>query len=280
MSTEVAKVTENKFEVMLERIVQLEETGVQFPKDYSPENAARSAWLVLSETKAAGGKMALDVCTPASVANAMLKMVTLGLNPIKKQCYFIAYGEKLECMPSYLGAIATAKRYGLKSMHANTIHEGDEFNYGISPDGTTQIKTHNQNLESLKKPIIGVYAVATMEDGTIDTTIMTMDDVRKAWAQGATKGGSPAHRNFEGEMAKKSAIGRACKSIISTSDDSSLFENLEGAPSSVEANVAKEIKDNANKKVMDFDVEAQEVTEDIAHEESDREEMPATNPGF
>lgn len=279
MSTEITKVTENKFEVMLERIVQLEETGVQFPKDYSPENAARSAWLVLSETKAAGGKMALDVCTPASVANAMLKMVTLGLNPIKKQCYFIAYGEKLECMPSYLGAIATAKRYGLKSMHANTIHEGDDFAYGISPDGTTQIKKHDQNLNSLKKPIIGVYAVASMEDGTVDTTIMTMEDVRKAWAQGSTRGASPAHKNFEGEMAKKSAIGRACKAIISTSDDSSLFDNIEGAPSATEANVEQEIKDQANKKVMDFEVQAEEVVTEEVHQQVTQQQV-AADPGF
>ena len=192
MSTAVKKVDENKFEVILDKIVKLEETGVVFPKDYSPENAARSAWLVLSETKAAGGKMALDVCTPPSVANAMLKMVTLGLNPIKKQCYFIPYGDKLECMPSYLGAIATAKRYGLQSMHANTIHEDDEFSYGIEVDGTTKIKVHNQTLDSLKKPIIGVYAVAKMEDGTIDITIITMEDVKKAWNQGSMNGHSPA----------------------------------------------------------------------------------------
>lgn len=281
-TTAVKKVDENKFEVILEKIVNLEETGVQFPKDYSPENAARSAWLILGETKATGGKMALEVCTPASVANALLKMVTLGLNPIKKQCYFIPYGEKLECMPSYLGAIATAKRYGLKSMHANTIHEGDDFAYGISPDGTTQVTKHNQTLDSLKKPIIGVYAVATMEDKTIDTTIMTIEDVKKAWAQGATKGGSPAHRNFEGEMAKKSAIGRACKSIISTSDDSSLFDNIEGAPSATESNVKHEIKAKANKETMDFeDVEHKEViaeeviTEEQRQEDAEREQMPS-----
>lgn len=286
-TTAVKKVDENKFEVILEKIVSLEETGVQFPKDYSPENAARAAWLILGETKAAGGKMALEVCTPASVANALLKMVTLGLNPIKKQCYFVPYGEKLECMPSYLGAIATAKRYGLKTMNAKTIHEGDDFEYTITQEGNTVIKKHTQNLTSLNKPIIGAYAVAIMEDGAIDTTIMTMEDIKKAWEQGATKGGSPAHKNFAGEMAKKSVIGRACKSIISTSDDSSLFDNLEGAPSSTEANVAHEIKEKANKKELSMDVEAEEVADDDAEKQRIYEEAMAeegqsqmTGPGF
>lgn len=280
MSTAVKKVDENKFEVILEKIVKLEETGVQFPKDYSPENAARSAWLILSETKATGGKMALDVCTPASVANAMLKMVTLGLNPIKNQCYFVPYGEKLECMPSYLGTIATAKRYGLKSMPANIIYEGDDFAYTITEDGRTKVTKHNQTLDSLSKPIIGVYAVANMEDGTIDTTIMTMDDVKKAWNQGAMNGNSPAHKNFPGEMAKKSVINRACKSIISTSDDAALFgDQPEMSPT--EAYVKKEIKDKANKQELHFDdaeeVVTEEVTQEQVHQDAERETMPEAN---
>lgn len=210
--------------------------------------------------------MALDVCTPASVANAMLKMVTLGLNPIKKQCYFVAYGEKLECMPSYLGAIATAKRYGLKVMNAKTIHEGDEFQYNITSEGKAVIEKHSQNLNSLNKPIIGAYAVAIMDDDSIDTTIMTMEDIKKSWQQGATKGNSPAHTNFAGEMAKKTVIGRACKSIISTSDDSSLFDNLEGSPSTTEANVAHEIKHNANKKELSIDIDAEDVDDYVEAE--------------
>lgn len=280
MSTALKKVDENKFEVILDKIVSLEETGVQFPKDYSPENAARSAWLILGETKAAGGKMALDICSPSSVANAMLKMVTLGLNPIKKQCYFVAYGEKLECMPSYLGAIATAKRYGLKTMNAKTIHEGDDFEYSITPEGNTIVKKHVQNLGSLNKPIIGAYAVSIMDDDSLDTTIMTMEDIKKSWNQGATNGGSPAHKNFPGEMAKKSVIGRACKSIISTSDDSSLFDNMEGSPSRTEANVAHEIKSNANRKEIGFEEEEEQEAEYVQDEQPQQEPAQQAGPNF
>ena len=41
--------------------------------------------------------------------------------------------------------------------------------------------------------------------------------------QGATKGQSPAHRNFPQEMAKKTVIGRACKLFVSTSDDAGVY---------------------------------------------------------
>ena len=46
-----------------------------------------------------------------------------------------------------------------------------------------------------------------------------LDEIRKAWAQGAAKGGSPAHKNFPQEMAKKTVINRACKIFVNTSTD-------------------------------------------------------------
>lgn len=287
MSTQLKKVDENKFEVILDRIVKLEETGVQFPKDYSPENAARAAWLILQEAKDRNSKPVLEVCTTESIANSMLKMVTLGLNPIKKQCYFIPYGDKLECQPSYQGAIATAKRYGLKFIPANVIYKNDAFEYAISEDGRTKVTKHDQSLDNLNGPIIGAYAVANMEDGVIDTTIMTIEDIRKAWEQGATKGKSPAHNNFTGEMCKKTVINRACKTIINSSDDADLFEDRP-SDSPVEAHVKKEISHNANKRPLDFeestedrsrtiDVHAEQVVDE---EIPEMEEATPNTPGF
>ena len=53
---------------------------------------------------------------------------------------------------------------------------------------------------------------------------MSISQIKSAWGQGATKGSSPAHKNFTDEMAKKTVIGRACKMIINSSDDAYLFE--------------------------------------------------------
>jgi len=51
-----------------------------------------------------------------------------------------------------------------------------------------------------------------------------MAQIQKSWEQGPTKGQSPAHKNFPGEMAKKTVINRACKLLIAASDDSVLME--------------------------------------------------------
>ena len=66
---------------------------IDLPKNYSVNNALKGAWLVLQEVKDRQGKPALHFCTKSSIANALLNMVILGLNPINNQIYFIPYGD-------------------------------------------------------------------------------------------------------------------------------------------------------------------------------------------
>src|SRR3990167_5548127 len=70
---------------------------LHLPHDYSPENAMKSAWLVLQTVQDKDYKPALQTCTPESICNALMSMVIQGLNPDKKQCYFIVYGKALVC---------------------------------------------------------------------------------------------------------------------------------------------------------------------------------------
>lgn len=85
------------------------------PSNYSIENALKSAWLMLQETVDKDKRPVLLACTKASIANALLDMAVQGLNPGKKQCYFIAFGTKLLCLRSYFGAMVVAERVGLSS---------------------------------------------------------------------------------------------------------------------------------------------------------------------
>ena len=58
---------------------------LDIPANYSPSNAMKSAWLILQEVKDRNGKPAIEVCTKASMANALLDMVVQGLNTAKTQ---------------------------------------------------------------------------------------------------------------------------------------------------------------------------------------------------
>lgn len=198
---------------------------IALPTNYSPENALKSAWLILQEAKK-DGKPVLQVCTQASIQNTLFDMVIQGLSPAKKQCYFIPYGNQLQLSRSYLGTIAVTKRLkGIKDVKAHVIYDGDTFEteYDIKT-ASVVVKSYKPNFSTIDiTKILGVFAVILGEDGPVHTEIMTMAQVRAAWNQGQMKGNSGAHKNFSEEMAKKSVINRACKAYWNTSDDSDLL---------------------------------------------------------
>lgn len=223
----IAKEEKNITDIVLNKVSGFANTGeLVIPNDYSPENALKSAWLALQNVEDRNHKKALEVCSQSSIANSLLDMVVQGLSPAKKQCYFIVYGNELTLSRSYMGTVAVAKRFGdVKDVKAQVVYQDDEFEYEIDPmTSDISITKHRQKLENIDNgKIKAVYAVITKNDGSHYVEVMTMEQVRKAWGQGATKGQSPAHKNFAEEMAKKTVINRACKLFVNTSSDSAIL---------------------------------------------------------
>lgn len=246
-----AVLEKNIAENVLARIKVFEETGtLNIPKNYSAPNALRAAWLILLETKDMSKRPVLEVCTKESVANALLRMIIQGLNPVKRQCSFIAYGTQLTMQREYQGTIALAKRdAGLVKVIGNAIFKDDVFKYSIDPaTGIKTITEHTQTLESMEGEVKGAYAVKEYTDGSKIAEIMSISQIRAAWRQGPTKGESPAHKNFPDQMAVKSVINRALKIDINSSDDSELLDD--GTPNGDDvkmANIKHRIGLNANK---------------------------------
>jgi recombination protein RecT len=208
---------------VLQKVQAFEKSGeLKIPKDYSPENALKGAMLVLTELKTKDGSNALQYCSKTSIAQALLKMVVEGLSVLKKQGYFIPYDKELTWIRSYQGSIALAKRVAeVKEVNAVVVYQNDLFEYGIDvKTGRQVIYKHDQKLGNIANDkIIAAYAIVIYKDGSTDATIMSMDEIRTAWNQGAPKGNSPAHKNFTQEMAKKTVINRACKTPINSSTD-------------------------------------------------------------
>jgi len=254
MSTQVAEIKKDISTQVLAKIDSFQKSGeLTLPKDYNAENALKSAYIILSDPK----NNILEKCDKGSVAEALLKMVVYGVSPIKKQCYFIPYGNKLECSISYAGNIAIAKRYGkLKTIKANAIFKGDTFEFEVDAvTGRRKIIKHIQTLDSIgTNEIVGAYAVYELTDGVTDVEVMNINQIRMAWGQGGSKGASPAHKNFADQMAAKTVINRACKLLISSSDDSVLYDPLEDEKviDVTAENVSHEIEQEANKQSLDF----------------------------
>lgn len=245
------------------------EGSLQIPANYSPENALKAAYLILSEAQTTDKKPVLTACTQESIANALLEMVTQGLNPNKNQCYFIPYGNKLNFQRSYLGTVAITKRMpGVKDIKAYALYKGDEFETEFDVlSGRLNIKNYKPKMENVSKEnLIGAFALIIGENEILHLEVMTMEQIKTAWNQGTMKGNSPAHRNFSEEMAKKTVINRACKMYANTSDDSDIFAQMLNKTS---IEVESEIEANANKEILDFDdvIEAEyEVSEELDQE--------------
>lgn len=259
-----------------------QENQITLPKNYSETNAINSAWLMLQEVKVKSGndfKPALEVCSKNSIVESLYNMAIQGLNPAKKQCYFVPYGGKLTLMRSYMGTVAVTKRLnGVKDVKAFAIYEGDKFDMCFNKETYNIDFEYEPKFENIDpSKIKGAFAIVIGDNGEkLHTEIMTLDQIKKSWAMSRTyKNDSKVHNTFTEEMAKKTVINRACKKFFNTSDDNDLLiESVNNTNDSLEdkfdkediievtkAEVDQEIEENANKEVIDIPVVDAEVVE-------------------
>lgn len=255
---QLALVKKDVVDVVTQKIQSFVERGeLQLPPGYSAMNSLKSAWLTLQSTVDKNGKPALQVCTRDSIANALLDMAIQGLNPAKKQCYFIVYGNKLVCQRSYFGSMHLAKEMaGAKDIYAQVVYKGDEFEYEIKR-GKKYVRKHVQRIENVSNEnIVAAYCVIEF-DGQEYTEIMTIDQIKKAWQQSQLykENGQGTHQKFTDQMAMKTVINRACKAFINSSSDSHLFLRHFNRTDEVvaEEEVAEEITANANREYIDVE---------------------------
>lgn len=206
------------------------------PANYSAGNALKQFQLMVQDDDK------VKACTQASIAKCMLDMVIMGLNPSKKQCYCIPYGNKAQLMPSYLGNVATAKRIDptIENVTARTIHAGEEFEFEDDlQTGYSYVTKHKRTLSSMAvndpdKDIVGAYATITYNDGKRPVSlVMPFSEIKKRWAKsqahpinadGSVKTNS-THFQFPDRMCERTVINAICVPIIAKSHDNDLFGN-------------------------------------------------------
>lgn len=269
---------------------QLEEKkkfGLAFPDNYSVSNALNSAYLMLQDMtvrKKEGtewvDKKVLDVCTKQSIASSLMDMAVQALNPMKKQCYFVAFGNKLTLMRSYQGTMAVAKRVGATDIRAEVIYEGDTFRYHIE-NGYKVIDEHTQDFKNIDNDkIVGAYAIVDHPGFTPYVEVMNINQIKKAWAKGKAdlSKANDVHNEFADQMAKKTVINRACKNFINSSDDGYLMETFDRTTHNEEVDVvaeqvAADVDENANS--VAFPVVASEQVKPVVDPPKQQASAPA-----
>ena len=188
------------------RIEAMKGEGLLIAPNYSVSNALSSAYYALKNSNS--GNL-LQQCTQDSVYNALLEMVTQGLSPAKKQCYFIKYGSDVQLRMSYFGTIKVT----------NVVYEGDTLEVSVE-NGRKKLVKHETDWQNADNPIIAAYCIITRTDGEEFFEIMTKKQIDKSWSKAKTKN---VQIDFPDQMAMRTVIKRAAKMFINTSNDSDLF---------------------------------------------------------
>ena len=199
------------------RIEAMKGEGLLIAPNYSVSNALSSAYYALKNSNS--GNL-LQQCTQDSVYNALLEMVTQGLSPAKKQCYFIKYGSDVHLRMSYFGTIKVTKDLQeVKDVTANVVYEGDTLEVSVE-NGRKKLVKHETDWQNADNPIIAAYCIITRNDGEEFFEVMTKKQIDKSWSKAKTKN---VQIDFPDQMAMRTVINRAAKMFINTSNDSDLF---------------------------------------------------------
>jgi recombination protein RecT len=267
--SEMVKATEkNIISLVKTKLDEMQKAGdVKIPANYSAENALKFSYLMLTQITDKNGKKALDVCSNESIMTAMLEMAMKGLNPAKKQCYFIVYGGKLQLQMSYFGLTHMAKTFaGVKEVNAQVIYEGDNFSFKIA-NGKKVNPVHEQSFENIDNDKIkGAYSVVVDAEGKEHMEVMNMTQIKKSWSksQGGIKQGT--HGDFAEEMAKKTVTNRLLKNYVNTSSDIALYKDLFEEKEIIEE-VKEETKIKMAEKEIDLDNLIEEKTIEVVADE-------------
>lgn len=272
----------NITDTVLNTLTVYENQGnVSFPPNYSVGNALKAAYLIYQNDPK------LQKCTNASVANALLDMCISGLNPSKKQCYFVPMGDQCTMLSSYFGKVCTVKRIkGVIDVRSDVIYQDTGYELALDVYGNDDIQiTKPCPLDKRKSEnIIGAWARIILDPEVWGvetyTAIMTLEDIQNAWSMGSAYGKSKAHQKFMAEMAKKSAINRCIKNFINTRDDQDiLIDTLNRVTSNeysepdVYNDVQYQVREEQASQVIDISQEPQE-----SLKQAHTEPKPQTQP--
>lgn len=157
-------------------------------------------------------------CTPTSIVLATAQACAIGLEPNTALGlgYLIPFSNKKtgkrECqfIPGYKGLARLAVNSGeVQYIQARLVRERDMFTIDY---GTDQSIVHRPYLGGDAGKLIGAYAVAEMKNGSKVFEFMSIEELNAIRVRSQSADSGPWVTD-EGEMYKKTAVRRLCKSL-------------------------------------------------------------------
>lgn len=156
----------------------------------------------------------LAQCSTLSLMGSLMKAAHTGIMPDGIRAYLIPYKGEATYMLSYKGMIELAMRSGdVAKVESRAIHEKDKFvcEFGLE-EKLSLIPAWGD-----RGPLVAVYAMARMKDGTIIVEVMTKDDVDSIRLRSKVLKDGPWMTDYI-EMARKTAVRRLAKYLPQAKD--------------------------------------------------------------
>lgn len=196
------------------------------PKHVSPERMMQLAISTINKNPKLGN------CSAASVLSCFMTASSLGLEPNDVnglgQCYIIPYGKNATFIAGYRGLYKLAINSGeIKSITVEAVYDGDDFEYQMGDDAKIVHKP-SMTAEHSPEKLVCVYCITRFNNGGIQRTVMTKDDIEKRRKVSKSKNDGPWVQWYE-EMAKKTVIRAAAKTWPLSSEKADALERAAAA---------------------------------------------------
>lgn len=210
---------------------------VTLPKGYDISRAVKNFCFALPNVQD------IEIASKESIVKAVHEYVTKGYDIGKHQCALIVRKDRdkngnslgtgqLYVQPEYFGNVAQVKRCrpDVKDIsHGTVIYNGEKVALAYDEHGRLHVK-HEPDFGRWGNEvdsIAGAYVIVTYADGTTDTELMKIGEIKNAWAKSSnTK--QTVHKEFPAEMCRKTVLNRLCKKLINKSDDSAMLDDMDG----------------------------------------------------
>ena len=177
------------------------------PKDFNRERFVQNAISVLND------KPELQKANKAQLQLGLIKAAMLNLNYANKEFYLIPYQGTVNFQLDYRGMQKVAKAYSvrpIKDIHADVVRDGDQFEY--------KIVDNNPFISFIPKPfsnaeIVGCFCYIEYEDGGIEVTRMSTEEVQEVRNNYSNAKNSKAWQKSFDQMMIKTVIRRALKTV-------------------------------------------------------------------
>ena len=202
MSEEIQKPVDKPTQVrnLLAQDIIKTQLAKALPAICKPERFMRSAITAITKNPK------LAECTQESLMGCLLDLAQLGIEADGRRAHLIPYGKACTLIIDYKGLVELVKRGGdVVTIHADKVCKNDNFVVDMG-----EIKKHQIDYSRARGDAYAYYAYAKMKDGSIQTQVMTLDEVEKIRQSSNGKNGTPWTQHFD-EMAKKTCFRRLSK---------------------------------------------------------------------